>query len=38
MGRLCSSKPKMEEVNVDKKINNKKKKVNGKDHIKVVAQ
>ena len=25
MGRVCSSKPKMEAVNVDKKINNKKK-------------
>jgi hypothetical protein len=38
MGRVCSSKPKMEAVNVDKKINNNKKKVNGKGHIKVVAQ
>jgi hypothetical protein len=38
MGRVCSSKPKMEAVNVDKKINDKKKKVNGKGRIKVVAQ
>jgi hypothetical protein len=38
MGRICSSKPKMEAVNVDKEINNKKKKVNGKGPIKVVAQ
>jgi hypothetical protein len=38
MGRVCSSKPKMEAVNIDKKINNKKKKVNGKGRIKVVAQ
>ncbi len=38
MGRACSSKPKMEAVNVDKKIINKKKKVNGKGRIKVVAQ
>ncbi len=32
------SKPKIRAVNVDKKINNKKKKVNGKGHIKVVAK
>jgi hypothetical protein len=38
IGRVCSSKPKMKTVNVDKKINNKKKKVNGKGHVKVVAQ
>jgi hypothetical protein len=38
MGRVCSSKPKMEAVCIDKKINNKKKKVNGKGRIKVVAQ
>jgi hypothetical protein len=38
MGRVCSSKPKMEAVNLDKKINNNKKKVNGKGRIKVVAQ
>ena len=38
MGRVCSSKPKMEAVNVDKKINNKKKKVNSKGCVKVVAQ
>jgi hypothetical protein len=38
MGSVCSSKPKMEAVNIDKKIKNKKKKVNGKGHIKVVAQ
>jgi hypothetical protein len=38
MGRVCCSKPKMEAVNVDKKINNKKKKVNSKGCIKVVAQ
>ncbi len=38
MVRVCSSKPKMEAVNVYKKINNKKKKVNGKGRIKVVAQ
>jgi hypothetical protein len=38
MGRVCSSKPKMEAVNVDKKINNNKKKVNGKGRVKVVAQ
>ncbi len=37
-GRVHSSKPKMEAVNVDKKINNKKKKVKCKGHIKVVAQ
>ncbi len=30
MGRIHSSKPKMEAVNIDKKINNKQKKVNGK--------
>jgi hypothetical protein len=38
MGRLCSSKPKMEAVNVDKKIDIKKKKVNRKGHVKVVSQ
>jgi hypothetical protein len=38
MRRVCSSKSKMEAANIDKKINNKKKKVNGKDRIKVVAQ
>ncbi len=38
MGRVCSSKPKMEAVNIDKKINNNKKKVNSKGCIKVVAQ
>jgi hypothetical protein len=38
MGAVCSSKPKMETVNIDKNINNKKKKVNGKGHVKMVAQ
>jgi hypothetical protein len=38
MGRFHSSKTKMEAVSVDKKINNKKKKVNGKGRVKVVAQ
>ncbi len=38
MGRVCSSKAKMEAVNVDKKINNNNEKVNSKGHIKVVAQ
>ncbi len=38
IGRVCSSIPKMEAVNVDKKINNKKKKVNSKGCVKVVAQ
>ncbi len=38
MGRVCSSKPKMEVINVDKKITYKKKKVNGKGRIKLVAQ
>jgi hypothetical protein len=38
MGRVCSSKSKMEAANVDKKISNKKKKVNSKGHVKVVAQ
>jgi hypothetical protein len=38
MGRGCSSKPKMEAVNVDKKINSKKKKVNSNNRVKVVAQ
>jgi hypothetical protein len=38
MGRVCGSKPKMEAISVDKKINNKKKKVNGKGCVKVVAQ
>jgi hypothetical protein len=37
MGRVCSSKPKMEAVYVDKKINNNK-KVNVGGRIKVVAQ
>jgi hypothetical protein len=38
MGRVCSSKPKIEAVNINKKINNNKKKVNSNGHIKVVAQ
>jgi hypothetical protein len=38
MGRVCSSKPKTEVVIVDKKINNKKKMMNGKGSVKVVAQ
>ena len=38
MGRVCSSKPKMVAVSIDKKINNNKKKVNGKGHVRVVAQ
>ncbi len=38
MGRVHSSKPKMEAVSIDRKINNKKKKVNDKGHVKVVAQ
>jgi hypothetical protein len=38
MGKVCSNKPKMEAVNVDKKIINKKKRVNSKGSIKVVAQ
>ena len=38
MRRVCSSKPKMEAINVDKKINNNKEKVNGKCPVKVVAQ
>jgi hypothetical protein len=38
MERVHSSKPKMEAVSIDKKINNKKKKVNGKGRIKVVAE
>jgi hypothetical protein len=38
MGRVCSSKPKMEAVSTDKKINNNKKKVNCKGCVKVVAQ
>jgi hypothetical protein len=38
MGRVCSSKPKMEAIHIDKKINNKKKKVNGRGCVKVVAQ
>jgi hypothetical protein len=38
LGRVCSSKPKIEAVSIDKKINNKKKKVNGKGCVKVVAQ
>jgi hypothetical protein len=36
--RVCSSKPKMEAVSIDKNINKKKKKVNGKGRVKVVAQ
>jgi hypothetical protein len=38
MGRVYSSKPKMKAVNIDKKISNKKKKVNGNGCIKVVVQ
>ncbi len=38
MGRVCSSKPKIEAVSIDTKINNKKKKVNGKGCVKVAAQ
>jgi hypothetical protein len=38
MGRVHNSKPKMEAVRVDKKINNKQKKVNSKSRVKVVAQ
>jgi hypothetical protein len=38
MGRVHSSKSKMEAVSIDKKINKKKKKVNGKGRVKVVAQ
>jgi hypothetical protein len=38
IGRVHSCKPKMEAVNIDKKINNKKKKVNGNGRDKVVAQ
>jgi hypothetical protein len=38
MGRVCSSKPKMEAVNIGKKINNNNKKESGKGRIKVVAQ
>jgi hypothetical protein len=38
MGRVCSSKPKMEAVNIDKTINNKKKKVSGNVRVKVAAQ
>jgi hypothetical protein len=38
MGRVHSSKPKMKAVSVDKKTNKKKKKVNGKGHVKLVAQ
>jgi hypothetical protein len=38
MGRFCSIKPKIEADSIDKKINNNKKKVNGKGHVKVVAQ
>ncbi len=37
MGRAHSSKPKMEAVNIDNKINNKKKKVNDNGLIKVAA-
>jgi hypothetical protein len=38
MGRVHSSKPKMEAVNIGKKINNKSKKMNGKGCIKEVEQ
>jgi hypothetical protein len=38
MGRVCSRKPKMEAVSIDKKISSKKKKVNSKGCVKVVAQ
>jgi hypothetical protein len=38
MGSVRSSKPKMKAVHIGKKINKKKKKVNGKGHVKVVAQ
>jgi hypothetical protein len=38
MGRVCCIKPKMEAVNIDKKIKNYNKMVNSKGHIKVVAQ
>jgi hypothetical protein len=38
MGRVCSSKPKMEAVHIDKKINNNKKKRNGRGCVKVVAR
>ncbi len=38
MGRVFSSKSKMETVSIDKKINNNKKKVNSKGLVKVVAQ
>jgi hypothetical protein len=38
MGRACSSKPKMEAVNIDKKINNNKKKVKGNGCVKVMVQ
>ncbi len=37
MGRVCCSKPKMEAVNIDKKINKKKKKIKGDGHVKLVA-
>jgi hypothetical protein len=38
MGRVYSSRPKMEAVHIDEEINNKKKKVNGKGRVKVVSQ
>jgi hypothetical protein len=38
MRRVHRSKPKMEAVNIDKNISNKKKKVNGKGRVKVVAK
>jgi hypothetical protein len=38
MGRVCSSKLKMEAVRIDKKTNKKKKKVNIKGRVKVAAQ
>jgi hypothetical protein len=38
VGRICSSKPKIGAVNIDKNINNNMKKVNGKGRIKLMAQ
>ncbi len=37
MGRVCSSKPKMVAVNIEKNINNNKKKVDSKSCVKVVV-
>jgi hypothetical protein len=37
MGRVCSSNPKMEAVDVDAKIINKKKRMNNKGRVKVLA-